>query len=806
MQSLQAVKSFLAMRNRILPHSIITAVLICVPSLANLNAHAQTDFAHDVLPILKSKCGKCHTNGTYKGGLSLDTRAALLDSGAVDLEKSGESEMLRRILSKDQDERMPPEGERLSEDEVSALRKWIDEGLSWPAELSLAEKKFERSLKLRRVLVGRDEHPIDSLVNRYFEANRIPALQPLEDHLFVRRAKLDLLGLLPTPEEVEVFKKDRSSIRYVKLVAKFLSRKRDYAEHWITFWNDLLRNDYVGTGYIDGGRKQITEWLYESLEGNKPYDLFVKQLISPTPASEGFIKGIKWRGRVNASQIEPLQFSQNVSQVFLGINMKCASCHDSFIDDWKLEDAYGMAAIASPNPLEIHRCDVATGQIAKSKFVFPGLGEISNELPREERLQKLSELIVDEENGRFARTIVNRIWERLVGRGLVHPVDVMANEAWSEDVLDWLAFDLIEHDYDLKRTMNLIATSNLYRSRSVGTDLKDQNDYVFQGVHKKRLTAEQLIDAIWQLTDSAPQNPDAKVSAGSSGVSLAKWIWKYDAEKAPAGEVVTFQFDLSLSEPPKSAFCVAACDNSYSLFINGKRQLKGKEWTRPNSADVTSALKVGGNRILVRCKNGGDSPNPAALAVDMIVENQSGRILRIASSETWRWTIAKTDNMGNAENASWTKSVVAPNGAAIYKSASLAMAKEIGRYESLGDSRVRASLVKSNLLMRSLGRPNREQVVTTRPAELSTLQALDLSNGEQLSSWLKNGANAWQERQKKLKWSNAELLRVLFEESLSRAPSQSELELLLPEEQFEKQDLEDILWMIIMLPEFQYVH
>ena len=160
-------------------------------------------------------------------------------------------------------------------------------------------------------------------------------------------------------------------------------RDRQYAEHWLTFWNDLLRNDYAGTGYIDEGRRQITGWLYRSLLENKPYDQFVRELISPTPESEGFIKGIKWRGRINSSQTPEVQFAQNVSQVMLGINLKCASCHDSFIDGWKLADAYGMAAIVSEQPLEIHRCDKPTGETAQAGFLFPELGTIDPALSRE---------------------------------------------------------------------------------------------------------------------------------------------------------------------------------------------------------------------------------------------------------------------------------------------------------------------------------------------------------------------------------------------------------------------------------------
>ena len=152
------------------------------------------------------------------------------------------------------------------------------------------------------------------MVAEYFQDQGVDFPQQLSDRQFLRRLKLDLLGLLPSPTEVESFVADTNPHKYALQVDEFLSRDREYADHWISFWNDLLRNDYTGTGYIDGGRQQITTWLHRSLMENKPFDQFVRELIEPVPAAEGFIKGIQWRaGEVNASQIQPLQFSQNVS-------------------------------------------------------------------------------------------------------------------------------------------------------------------------------------------------------------------------------------------------------------------------------------------------------------------------------------------------------------------------------------------------------------------------------------------------------------------------------------------------------------
>src|SRR5207302_5015818 len=138
----------------------------------------------------------------------------------------------------------------------------------------------------------------------------------VNDRVFARRVYLDVTGLLPPPKELEGFVSDHHSHKRDLLIQKLLADNTNYAENWLTFWNDLLRNDYKGTGYIDGGRKQITSWLYSALLTNMPYDQFVAQLINPTPASEGFTKGIVWRGVVNASQTPQMQAAQGICQVF----------------------------------------------------------------------------------------------------------------------------------------------------------------------------------------------------------------------------------------------------------------------------------------------------------------------------------------------------------------------------------------------------------------------------------------------------------------------------------------------------------
>ncbi len=283
------------------------------------------------------------------------------------------------------------------------------------AQVDVAVRVATRPLALRPLVNTFAPEPpsIDTIIG-----DRAAANQPrVDDGAFIRRVSLDLIGLMPTADAVEKFAADSSVDKREKLVVDLLADELAYAEHWLTFWNDLLRNDYSGTGYIDGGRAPITAWLYRSLRENKPYDKLVRELIVPTTESEGFSRGIKWRGRINASQVVELQFAQNVGQVFLGLNLKCASCHDSFVDTLKLTDAYGLAAVVAESPLEIHRCDLPQGSFASAAFLYPELGTIDPAASRPERLEQLAELLTKKENGRFSRTVVNRLWQKMMGRG-----------------------------------------------------------------------------------------------------------------------------------------------------------------------------------------------------------------------------------------------------------------------------------------------------------------------------------------------------------------------------------------------------
>ena len=467
--------------------------------IAELNIEVRSIFAHN--------CYSCHGPVKSKGKLRLDKKESIFkggEDGVVLVAGHPEkSDLIRRVkLPAGHDDAMPTKGKRLTEHDIQLLEFWIKQGAPWP---SGAEQSIYRVAALEPRLPALPDsaagltNPVDRFVNVYFQKHKIGWKTVVDDRTYLRRVYLDVVGLLPSPDETKTFAADVRPDKREILVKKLLSRNTDYAQHWLTFWNDALRNDYSGTGYITGGRFDITTWLYTSLKANKPYNQFVRELVSPTKESAGFIRGIKWRGTINSSQRTEMQAAQNVSQVLLGLNLKCASCHDSFISDWKLADAYAFANVFADTTLEINRCDKPTGKMAGRRIIFEQLGTINGKATTDERLRELADFMVQPKNGRLYRTVVNRVWAQVMGRGIIEPVDVMDNDPWSQDLLDWLASDFVTNGYDIKKLMLTILTSRTYQLPSVGVkeaELIMAPNFVFQGMVRRRLTAEQFADAV----------------------------------------------------------------------------------------------------------------------------------------------------------------------------------------------------------------------------------------------------------------------------------------------------------------------
>ena len=793
--------------------------------LASFQAHANSDsFPQDQLDqlnlevraIFAHNCYQCHSTAKRKGDLALDHKEGVFEggeSGPVLVNgKSEKSELVRRLLlPRSHDDAMPPKGKTLQREEIELIELWIDKGAHWADESLKVFREAELALIQPALPKAPSEidHPIDRFVHAYFEEQGLTWPETISDRQFIRRTYMDITGLLPSPEAIQDFLADKNANKREVLVNHLLDDKENYVLHWLSFWNDLLRNDYSGTGFITGGRKQITEWLYGSLLEGKPYNQMVSELIDPKPNSEGFIKGIKWRGEVNASQRTELQAAQNISQSLLGLNLKCASCHNSFVNNLTLDQAYGFANVFAEDPMEIYRCDKPTGRMAKTAFLYPQLGEVVSDSLKG-RLKELAGIMVQPENGRLYRTLVNRFWDRLLGRGIVAPVDEMDNLPWSQDLLDWLAADFIENGYDLRQLLTRIMTSQAYQLPTVtypSPEYLSSENFVFQGPTVRRLTAEQFADAFSQIV--TPVYHGLAFDPSRRKVN-ANWIWHEEIEldrrvlPKPGTRFFRKTFSLEQERPLLAAEVLITADHAFSFYFNGENIASGDDWRKVHRLALPADLLAKENIIAIAGTNDGAIANPAGLLFSLRLEYADSIRQFVHSDRSWK-TTADTltqDWMDlSFDDTSWEQAWRAGTFQNSYWGGLLDFAFEP---DSVSMPLVRASLVRQDDFMKTLSRPVRENVATQRDEEATLLQSLMLTNSTFFHENISRGASSWIE---KMGDDPNQLLDQLYLNALSRTPTGREKKLLLKQlgAEVNQEALQDILWAMVLLPEFQFI-
>ncbi len=484
-----------------------------------------------------------------------------------------------------------------------------------------------------------DGAEIDRFLAVRWAAKNVTPPAVVDDRAFARRAYLDVIGLPPTAEQLEQFASDNAANKREKLVDALLADKQGYAENWMAFWNDLLRNDEQTN--IDGLRKPITSWLYRSLLENKPLDQFTAELLNPgKDGPDGYLKGVNWRGRVNASQTPPVQAAQNVSQVFLASSIKCASCHDSFINDWKLAQAYGMASFFSPQNLEMARCDKPTGKIVAPKFLFPDLGDVDPNADQATRLKAVATMVTRPKNPRFARTMVNRLWKRLMGRGLFEPADDFDGKAPADALLDWLAYDFMAHDYDAKHTLKLILLSKVYQLPAVKAPTKRKETPLLIGPTERRLTSEQYLDSVSMLTGYWPKVDVMNVQVDDPNIRA----WRHRKPDNLA---------LALGRPTREQVCTQRDEESTVLqaleLVNGAAMSQRlREGTKTLLASdlgrEEDAAKVA-RTLYLRALGRPPSDAEAALAKEMLGTPKDMPETRQAAWEDFLWALCMEPEM-----------------------------------------------------------------------------------------------------------------------------------------------------------------
>jgi hypothetical protein len=407
----------------------------------------------------------------------------------------------------------------------------------------------------------------------------------------------------------------------------------------------------------------------------------------------------------------------------------------------------------------------------------------------------------------------------------------MEKAAWNPDLLDWLAEDFATHHYDTKHLIRQILTSRAYQLPAVNSGEQQQQDFVFRGPTVRRLSAEQFRDALTSLTGAGYSSPAAEVALSESEQKkfappmAVKWIWNdpYAAEKAKAGHVY-FRKTMHLTEIPADATAAVTCDNSFTLFVNGRKVGSGSDFKEAFLFDLRPFLKPGDNLFAVDAVNhlpdnsvpgAGEPPpgteNPAGLLFYARLRSPgSGSAAKggtndFASDGSWVCSSVKQDNWETPEFVpeKWAVAVVLGDmGMVLWRvSQQYLTAKFAGAYPG----KVRAALVAADPLMVALARPNREQVVTTRPTAATTLQALELTNGETLADLLKRGATNLLTAPSAAK---GDLISTMYEKALGRKPTRLELQFAreIVGQPVQPAGVEDFLWAMIMLPEFQLIY
>lgn len=348
-------------------------------------------------------------------------------------------------------------------------------------------------------------HFIDRLVADKWERLHLSPSPPADDATFHRRVSLDLIGKLPTPGEVTTFLADTAADKRARLVEALLERP-EYADHWALKWADLLRINRQDLGAKPAYRYH--QWLRRSLERNQPYDQFLRELVTAQGSDES-------NGAVNFFRAfdDPNDLSVAVSQVFLGVRLECAKCHHHPYEKWGQDDFYGLAAFfprlqkkkGSGTDLRLFIADKGEVQHPQTKeIVRPRvlLGESFDAAQETDPRQRLADWLSVKENPFVARTLVNRVWAELLGRGLVEPIDDMrdTNPATNEPLLAALARDFVTHGFDRRRLLRTIATARVYglSSHPNADNVRDTQNY--SRAYRKRLSAEVLLDAVCDVT------------------------------------------------------------------------------------------------------------------------------------------------------------------------------------------------------------------------------------------------------------------------------------------------------------------
>lgn len=420
--------------------------------------------------------------------------------------------------------------------------------------------------------------PANAVDQKVFDQLRrlqIPASPLCSDSEFARRSSLDVTGLLPKPEDTRAFLQDSSPDKRAAWIEKLLE-SADFARFWAFRWGDLLR--ISPTTVSEPGTHKYHDWLVRTWEDNLPYDQFARALLTAEGSTLENPPANFFRTTANTAEA-----TEMTAQIFLGARIQCAKCHNHPFERWTQDNYYGMAAFFEriqrrkgnrANEMVLFSARKGeTTQPRTAKTMKPWLpvrGEL--DLPAEaDRIPAFIDWLTHPENPFFARVEANRIWWQLMGRGIVEPIDDFrdSNPPSNPELLDLLAQEFVRSGFDRKKLIRSILNSKTYQLSSRALEANREDDRLFSHARRQLLSAEQLLDAVCQVTGQPERY--ASLPQGTPATQL------------PAPQPSNL-FLVAFGQPPRQSSC--ACERQNQPNLTQALQLS-------NSQTVENRLRNG---------------------------------------------------------------------------------------------------------------------------------------------------------------------------------------------------------------------
>jgi hypothetical protein len=366
------------------------------------------------------------------------------------------------------------------------------------------------------------------VVSRLEGAGRDPL--PLTTDLeFLRRLSLDTIGVIPSEALIEQFARLPDAVRRQAMIERLLDSP-EWADHWVGYWQDVLAENPGMTKPELNNTGPFRWYLHEALLDNQPFDRFVTELIRMEGSR--FRGGPAGFGLASQNDVPMAAKAHIVGTAFLAVEMKCARCHDAPYHDIRQQDLFSLAAMLERKPIAVPgtssvpaaedgtrsayvSVSLQPGDKVSPAWPFPELASAVEEeveegggaaLPAEllrgsdDPREQLAAFITSPHNRRFAKVLVNRLWQRLLGHGLCEPVDDWEHADCSHpELLEFLARELLAHDYDVKHILRLILESQTYQRLPVAELPRDESGGpLFVGPQRRRMTGEQLVDSLYR--------------------------------------------------------------------------------------------------------------------------------------------------------------------------------------------------------------------------------------------------------------------------------------------------------------------